>query len=71
MNPSDVIAKHRQKIMALPQVEGMALGSCPDKPDSHCIVIYTTSEAWPDGLPQDLEGYRVVTKKIKTGFRPL
>ncbi len=65
----DVFAEHRERLMAIPAVVGIAQGRHDNKP---CIKVYVSkkdAESIQD-IPQTLEGYAVVIEE--TGeFRAL
>jgi hypothetical protein len=68
---ADVISKYRRKIMKMPGVKGVAVGSCPNNPQAYCVLVYSITGKWPPGLPPQLDGYPVAIVKIKKGFRPM
>lgn len=68
---AEVIARHRQSVMKLPGIVGIAGGLCTESPDEKCILVYSTTGEWPPDLPRELDGYRVELSKATGGFRPL
>ena len=58
----DVFAEHRERLMAIPEVVGIAQGLHNNKP---CIKVYVrrkTAEADQE-IPQVIEGYAVVIEE--------
>lgn len=53
-----VQARHEAELMAKPEVEGVGIGEQGGVP---CIIVYVSSpsNALPNNLPKDLEGYPV------------
>jgi hypothetical protein len=66
----EVVEKHRDAIMAMPGVIGLAVGRCREH-TGNCLLVYTKSGKWPDELSRELEGFRVEIVKTGGDFRPL
>ena len=64
----EVLERHRDRIMQLKNVIGIAITRCAEDPQRTCIVVYTTTDEWPAGLPKELEGYSVQLESRKKGF---
>lgn len=65
----ELFAEHRERLMAIPGVVGIAQGRRDDKP---CIKVYVSEKSAESiqEIPQTLEGYAVVIEE--TGeFRAL
>jgi hypothetical protein len=69
-NPSlrDVINRHRQQVMRLPGIVGIAVGLSKSDKRKRCILVYVTVDQWPDGLPRQFEGHSVELVRT-SGFR--
>lgn len=56
--PSQVIARHRDEVLAMPGVTGIAWGLSPTRPGLRCIVVYgsdgTEVPATLDDIPVEL-----------------
>ena len=68
---AEVILRHREKIMAMPGVVGLAVARCRTKPNATCIHVYSRTGDWPSDLPRVLGAYSVEVVTKKGGFRPL
>lgn len=64
----DVQEAHTDEWMAIPGVVGTGIGRCDDEP---CIVVYASrmTDEIRDGIPEDVEGYRVRIE-VTGPFRP-
>ncbi len=69
MPMAEVVGKHRESIMRMPGVVGVAAGLCPDRTEK-CLLVYTKGKKWPKGLAEEIEGYRVEVVDAGKGFRP-
>jgi hypothetical protein len=54
-----VLERHRDRILRIEGVVGIAVGLSDRRPGTPCIVVYADLERWPDELPRDLEGHPV------------
>lgn len=64
----DVVERHRADVLEIDGVAGIAVGVSPVDPAKRCILVYTTTNGWPAGLPHQLDGYDVELVKT-SGFR--
>ena len=64
----EVLERHRDRIMQLPDVIGIAITRCAEDSQRTCILVYTTTDEWPTELPKELEGYSVQIESKKNGF---
>ncbi len=64
-----VLAKHRDRIMALSGVVGISVGRCMSKPCIRVFVIKKTKELL-DQIPCTLDGYSVIVQETNE-FRAL
>ncbi|MCZ6690897.1 MAG: hypothetical protein O7H41_14995 [Planctomycetota bacterium] len=56
-----VMERHTEKIMKIPGVQGMAVGSGSDYGgmNAPCVVIYVNSKCNAGDLPKELDGVQV------------
>lgn len=64
-----VVLRHRNEVMKLPGVVGIAAGLCR-KSSGHCVLVYVIGDQWPPGLPRELEGIPIELVPAGRGFRP-
>lgn len=67
LDPREAIERHRQRLMQIDGVVGVAFGAPTGSPERRCILVYATVDDWPPELPRQLEGYPVELQK-STGF---
>ena len=67
----EVIQNNRKWIMQIKGVTGVGAGLTETDPKEKCIIVYSTKEDWPNELPNIVEGYKVVLKTKKGGFKAL
>ncbi len=67
---AQVVQNHRDSIMKLPGVVGIAGGLSRSDPATKCVLVYTQRGDWPQGLPKELDGYPVEVVDTGGGFRP-
>ena len=67
----EILERNRKQLMAVPDVVGVAVGLHPTEENKPAILVYVTlADAWPDGLPHDVEGHAIAL--IRTaGFHAL
>jgi len=70
-NLRKVVEEQRGTIMKIPGVIGIAVGQSRSKSGEPCILVYTTGQDWPRGLPYHLEGYTVEIDTKSKGFKAL
>ena len=67
----DVVQSHRERIMKIRGVTGFGAGLSKSGSGQKCLLVYSTSEAWPEELPHELDGYSVEMIVRTKGFRAL
>jgi hypothetical protein len=67
----DVIRSHRNRIMQIAGVIGIAGGLSQSASGQKCVLVYSTSEDWPDALPHEIDGFSVELVVRRRGFRAL
>jgi len=64
----DVVERHRQQLLQVTGVAGVAAGVGQSDPQKLCIQVFVTTDQWPEGISHQIEGYDV--ELVKTpGFR--
>ena len=66
----EIIAQHREAIMKMPGVVGLAVGQCRSHAADVCVLVYVKSDKWPENLPRRLDGYDVELVETGGEFRP-
>jgi hypothetical protein len=64
----EVVERHRKRIIQLRDVSGVGVGVSPKDPSKPCILVYVTTNDWPEGLEREIDGYDVELAET-TGFR--
>lgn len=64
----DVVERHRQQLLQVEGVAGVAVGQAKSGRRAPCIQIFVTTDRWPEGLSRRIEGYEVELVKA-SGFR--
>ena len=67
----EIIRSHRNRIMKISGVIGIAGGLSQSGSGQKCVLVYSTSEDWPDALPHEIDGFLVELVVRKKGFRAL
>jgi hypothetical protein len=67
----DVVRSHRNRIMQIAGVIGIAGGLSQSGSGQKCVLVYSTSADWPDALPHEIDGFSVELVVRRRGFRAL
>lgn len=64
-NMKEAVDRHRERLMQLPGVTGVAVGLSKTDISKRCILVYVTIDEWPAGLERVIDGHPVETVKTK------
>ena len=67
---SEIVERHRKRLMAIPEVTGVAVGLSPQDSTRKCVLVYVTSQQRPEGVPEELDGAPVEIVRTR-GFQAL